>query len=421
MRQYTTAEVLRMMEEWYEQHKEEEGFDAGMPFKGFDCLLGAHLNGVDLSRDTIEQKAEEYRRDGREKGEPPWRRSVGGAVGVDLCGAVLSTHESPVDFGDAKLQGAHFGTLTGVSFYGAQLQGALFNEAELQGARFEGAQLQKALFNEAELQGARFEGAQLQKAFFDGAQLQEADFHGAQLQEADFRGAQLQKADFTVAQLQKAFFEGAQLRGARFEGAQLQKAFFGGAQLQGACFEGARLQGAYLATELAEALLEDVSWDNDYVLGHELDRKIKLAESGYRHLKQYYNGAGKYDLAGDFHRRELLMKRKQLWKKGPGAWREAAVLLASAMLMGHGERPSWVVGWVFACFAAFTAAYWLLNALPDGSLVESIRHSAQTVVPFGRREDAAMWAQDAGLAQSFISYVLLALFLVTFVRKVSPR
>ena len=192
----------------------------------------------------------------------------------------MSTHESPVDFGDAKLQGAHFGTLTGASFYGAQLQGAIFNEAELQ--------------------GARFEGAQLQKAFFDGAQLQ----------------------------------------GARFEGAQLQEAFFGGAQLQGACFEGARLQGAYLATELAEALLEDVSWDNDYVLGHELDRKIKVAESGYRHLKQYYNGTGKYDLAGDFHRRELLMKRKQSWKKGPGAWREAAVLLASAMLMGHGERPS---------------------------------------------------------------------------------
>lgn len=354
MSQYTTDEVLEMMEGWYEQHKDDDGFDPDMRFKGFDGLLGADLSSVDLSSATIQRKAEEYRRGRPDEEDPPWLFYGR----LDLRRAVLSTQESR-----AQLQGANFA--------GAYLDGAVFVVAQLQGANFEDAELQRAVFVVAQLRGA------------------------------NFMGAQLEGADFGVAQLQLAYFSGA--------------------RLEGAVFRGARLQGAYFNTELAGARLEEAAWDNDYILGFELDRSFDLAESAYRQVKQYYNGSGQYGVAGEFHRRELLMRRRQLWKEGGGAWREAMVLLVSAMLMGHGERPSWVVGWVVACFAAFAAAYWLLNALPDGSLVESIRHSAQTMVSFGRREDLAKWAQDAALGQSFISYVLLALFLVTFVRKVSPR
>lgn len=332
----TTHEVLQMMEEWYEQHKDDEGFDDAMPFKGFDCLLGADLTEVDLSGDTIKQRADEYRSNNPDAREPPWKSIDGG---VQLAGAVLSTGESI-----------------------------------------------------AQLQGADFTGAQLERAFFEGAQLQEARFLDANLEEA------------------------------RFPAADLQGARFSGAQIQAARFPEARLGGAYLETELTDARLQYVAWDGDYILGSEIGRDFGSAENEYRQLKQYYNGVGQYDHAGEFHKRELLMKRRQLWGKGVGAWRAAAVLLVSATLMGHGERPSWVVAWVFACFAAFTAAYWLLGALPETpGLVESIRHSAQMMVSFARREDLATWAQDAGLVQSFISYVLLALFLVTFVRKVSPR
>ncbi len=58
MSRYTTDEVLRIMEVGYDQHKNEGGFDADIPFDRFDRLLGDDLSGVDLSRDTIENEAE---------------------------------------------------------------------------------------------------------------------------------------------------------------------------------------------------------------------------------------------------------------------------------------------------------------------------------------------------------------------------
>ena len=389
----TGDEVLRLMEEWHKAHKGDPGFDPDMPFRDFNGLLNADLRGVDLSSDAVAKKAEEYRRKNRGN-EPPWRPPF--STGIDLRGANVSTLGAP-----ANLRGAQF---TGANFTNAKLQSAIFTNAEL----------------------------------------------GSTV----FRRAQLDGANFAEAKLQSAVFTNAELRGAQFELARLQEADFGGAHLQ----------GAFLGTKLAEARLEDVAWENDYVLGRELDAKgdsypgtamyFGWAESEYRNLKQYYNDTGQYDLAGEFHRRELLMRRKRLWnihgvRPAPGLWKwlsgllaplrtvmswlddrgtflgryvEALVLYTSAILMGHGERPSWVVGWVFACFAAFTAAYWLLSGLPETpELVESIRYGAQAMLSFSRNEDAAEWAQDAALVQSFISYVLLALFLVTFVRKVSPR
>ena len=404
MSQYTTEQVLEMMERWYEEHKDDEGFNALMPFKGFDRLLGADLNEIDLSRDTIEQKAEHYTRHNLEKAKPPWKY----IRGIDFRGALLSKEQ----------------------------EGSRVN--------LNGARLEAAYFVGAQLEMARLPGAWLQRAYFVGAQLGWAHFGGAQLERADFSDAQLKGALFRCSQLEGAFFERPQLEGANFTGAQLDGAEFGGA----------RLGGAYLRADVARARFEDVEWDRNYVLGYELERNFRLAEPDYRRLKQYYNGTGQYDLAGEFHKRELLMRRKGLWEIGgtrlaPGVYKwvsrlsaplpalsfwtrartpplarypEALVLYASAILMGHGERPSWVVGWVFGCFAAFAAAYWLLGALPQSpGLVESIRHSAQLMVSFGRREGLARWVQDIGLVQSFISYVLLALFLVTFVRKVSPR
>ena len=264
MSQYTTDEVLRMMEEWYEQHKDDEGFDPGMPLKGFDGLLDADLSNIDLSESTVKQKAEAWKQQNPGKLGPPWSSWISG--GIDLRAARLSTGQHPC-----------------INFFRAGLQGAAFVDAELERANFFGAQLLGASFN--------------------GAQLQEASFDHAQLQGVDFGGGRLQGASFAFAQLQEASFFRSQLHGASFTFAQLQRA----------SFLDARLQGAYLATELAEAFLEDASWDGDYVLGYDLNCNFRRAEPVYRRLKQYYNGTGQYDLAGEFHRRELLMRRKRLW------------------------------------------------------------------------------------------------------------
>ena len=382
MSQYTTDEVLEMMESWNREHRQSFGF---MPrFTGFDGLQGADLRGIDLSRDMIETKANQYGQ--RNESEPPWLHRFLDAIGLDLRGALLSTAEQPTDFARAQLQGAYLN--------GSQLSGAILWETQLEGASLSGAQLQKAELWGVKLHGARLWGANLQRAHLWGV-------------------------------------------------------------------------------DLKEARLEDVRWGGDYVVGEEADGEFTQAESIYRDLQQYYSGTGQYEHAGEFHIRKLLMRRKTLlnlpgllypvvavpvaifslaflplqllpasirnpepwtfdlrallkfwmfgrWEKLPDQ-REALVLFVSAVVMGHGERPSWVVGWVVACFAAFAMAYWLLDALPGMPLMENIRYSADVMTSFGKREGVAQWAQDAGLVQSFISYVLLALFLVTFVRKVSPR
>lgn len=97
------------------------------------------------------------------------------------------------------------------------------------------------------------------------------------------------------------------------------------------------------------------------------------------------------------------------------------MLYASAILMGHGERPSWVLGWVFLIWAGFFAAYLLAEGAPGSSWIETMRLSAGLMMSFGPRAEVEGWAVNASLVQSFVSYILLALFLVTFVRKVSPR
>ena len=104
-----------------------------------------------------------------------------------------------------------------------------------------------------------------------------------------------------------------------------------------------------------------------------------------------------------------------------GEQREAQVLWVTGLLMGHGERPSWVLGWVVVSWLGFALAYWHFGALPpETSISDILRYSASLMLTAGKAE-GPQWSKDAALVQSFVSYVLLALFLVTFVRKVSPR
>jgi uncharacterized protein YjbI with pentapeptide repeats len=136
----------------------------------------------------------------------------------------------------AQLQGAVFtdAQLQEANLRGAQLQGAILWAAQLQGANLRGARLQGADLLDAQLQGANLRGAQLQGADLQAAELQEANLSAAQLQGADLRGAQLQKANLTAARLQKADLWHAQLQKADLTNVQLQEANLGDASLEGA-------------------------------------------------------------------------------------------------------------------------------------------------------------------------------------------
>jgi uncharacterized protein YjbI with pentapeptide repeats len=369
MSQYTTDEVLDMMERWYDKHKGDSDFDPRAPFKGFDGLLSTFLDGIDLSKDTIQQKAQGRAQKYSPPSYPPWATLWGG---INLAGAVISQEGKRTHLRDARLQGADLAE--------AQLQGAILR----------------------------------------GAQLQGATLMGAQLQGATLRGAQLQNA---------VLFE---------------------AQLKGAYLAEAKLQGAFLyGAEFKEASLEDVAWYGDHRLGEETQvGHFKMAEAVYRQLKQYYNGTGQYDHAGEFHLREMVMRRKRLWEDGglrkmkksskesadsqgllkrvkPKAIVGSLSLLLFQLSSGYGERPSWVLGWSLLAWIGFALGYFFADFRGRGLSFLGFREALYySALPFasitpGLSMDVPDWAEGVGLIAGLLAYFLLALFLVTFVQKMA--
>jgi uncharacterized protein YjbI with pentapeptide repeats len=185
--------------------------------------------------------------------------------GRDLSHAVLNR----ADLRKADFTGS---MLNGASFFGSNLEDALFECAErgtgtsteiddkesarrrwpddgctwLQDALFDLADMRGASLKQARLQGASLSLALLQGSSFWYARLQGSSLGFAFLQGASLVGAQLQGAWLDHAQLQGASLEEAQLQGASLQQAHLQGTLLKGAQLQGASLNGAELQGASL-------------------------------------------------------------------------------------------------------------------------------------------------------------------------------
>lgn len=188
--------------------------------------------------------------------------------GRNLEGAIFDGADlRKADLFKTRLQGASLrqANLQRASLDQAELQGVLLNGANLQGASLDGANLQGASLNKtrleftsllrAECQHASFNEAQLESAKFQYAQLQNASFDGANLSNAQLIGVQLQRASLYGAVLNATRLSGAQLQGARLDGAKLRASFgpmythgtlYNSAQLQGASLKDADLRGAEL-------------------------------------------------------------------------------------------------------------------------------------------------------------------------------
>ncbi|MCP3808123.1 pentapeptide repeat-containing protein [Paenibacillus sp. Lou8.1] len=96
-------------------------------------------------------------------------------------------------------------------FSGCLIQEARFEKANLRGASFRDAVAVPGIY-----QSERWERPGFQPVSFAGADLTGATFQDAYLQDADFTGAILQGADFIGAAIEGACFKGAVLDGTRF-------------------------------------------------------------------------------------------------------------------------------------------------------------------------------------------------------------
>ena len=362
----------------------------------------------------------------------------------------------------SKLHGAHLERtiLRGASLEGANLSGASLDGADLSGANLGKADLTGALLKKVNLLKANLEEVKMSDAHLDGADLEEANIERAnlkfsRLKEVYMMKASLEEADLTGAHLRGAHLEGANLQRANLAGAHLEKADLQKVDLRGATLQKARLKQANLrycdlrgadtnlnkadmeeaqlyGADLSQADIEGIKWGPQYMVGEERqakketnkDKKRELlleATNAYRHLKQWHTEKGMYDLASEFYFREMTAKRKTItWRPHlfPRLWSEFV-----AFTCGYGERPLRVVIWAASVILGLAIIYfligatWELEAFGDKLYFSFLSFTTLGYGPW--LEVTNSWVKGIGAFESFIGIFTIALFLVTFVRKMT--
>jgi hypothetical protein len=236
----------------------------------------------------------------------------------------------------------------------------------------------------------------------------------------DLQGADLRRADLRGLDLHGALLLQANLRQARLGGAHLQGATLARANLEQADLRAADLRWTRLAyANLRDANLEGAEW-GDYVLGEESKGEFGIAAFAYRTLRQRHTEAGMYDIAGEFHYREMEARRKLAWKgrRLP----EALATYALRSLYGYGERPWRIVGWAAAVVFGLAIVHYLFGTVVAG-FPEALYYSAVSFSGVGYARwgpEPLGWAgKFLGAGESFVGVFTMALFLVTFTRKMT--
>ncbi len=347
--------------------------------------------------------------------------------GVHLLRAKLQK----ADLSYANLQGAHLSHahleeayLADAHLEKAELAGAHLEEAYLAGAHLEEAYLADAHLEEAKLVGAHLEEAYLADAHLEeatlwDAHLEEAKLAGAHLEKAKLTGAHLEKAELAGAHLEKAYLTCAHLEKAELADAHLEEAYLAGAHLEGANLSDAHLEEAYLKASVfsLDTKLEDVDWGN-YKLGEENKKDFHSAENTYRRLKQWYTNAGISDTAAKFYYREKEAGRKSLKLCSKKNWNNRLAAEFMRAFFGYGEEWKRILIWMAAVIFGLAGAYHLFGGL---NYAYSLYFSAVSFTALGYGSWVSpppeVWVQRIGAAESFVGVFMIALLLVTFVRK----
>jgi len=291
-----------------------------------------------------------------------------------------------------------------------------------------GATLEKASLERAGLRNARLEGANLFKAHLERCRLEDAHLEEADLSQAHLEEANLTRAHLEEAELWNAHLEGASLWGAYLEGARLR-----GANLAGALLRLARFSND---TELA-----DVNW-GDYILREEKLGDFSLAANTYRQLKAWHASVGMHDIAGEFFFREMTARRNNYWwgsrnvpvpeihqtvklKKFPKAlfprkpfhWAWSALL---NLLCGYGEKPFRIFTSASVVVLGLALIYFTIGTLAPNTFLNSLYYSAVSFTALGYGSwvpQPTGWVMGLGAFEAFLGVFMMALFLVTFTRK----
>ena len=261
--------------------------------------------------------------------------------------------------------------------------------------------------------------------------------NGGRAEGLDLSGKEFEEeVDLSHLDLYGIILKEAYLGNAHFEEANLSYA-----HLEGAHFNFAHLAGATLlyAEFSPNTKLETVDWGN-YVLGEEKKGDFGGAAVIYRRLKIWYTNAGIHEKAGVFFYREREAKR-QILQTGLHTLLKVAQyknflhflfiekwglkllwFWIYRLTCGYGERPLKTVISAATVVLGLAVAYYFWGSFSSSSFWDTLYYSAASFTALGYGQWAPQptgWAKGMGAAEAFIGVFMMALFLVTFVRKMT--
>lgn len=298
------------------------------------------------------------------------------------------------------------------------LHGIILKDARFP-THFEGGQPVGAKFDGSNLNGADLRSIDLSYARFgmlnnEPTHLEAADLRGSLSLNTNFQGADLKGARFGVEEdsnLMPAMFDNTDFRGADLFRANFKDCYFYGTKLEGAFIRGADISNAHL---------EEADWGS-YVIGEENKKDFYSAEHYYRQLKMWYTKSGYYDTAGEFFFREMTARRKAM-KWWPKPWNRAISKLLLSMLCGYGEKPERVIVSALVIIFGLAIAYYLWGSFNTSSFWDTLYYSVVSFTAVGYGNWAPQptgWAKGVGAAEAVLGVFMIALYLITFTRKMT--
>ena len=252
------------------------------------------------------------------------------------------------------------------------------------------------------------------------------------LHELNLEGIILKKAT-----LKGAHFEKSRLWGAHLEGADLSFAHFEGASLQFTHLEGATL---WYAEFSSDSRLEDIFWES-YILEEEKKGYFGSAAITYRRLKMWHTNAAMHDIAANFYYREMeanrkdyqealhqhlkvIIPRRKFWRflfrtNVFGKW---VRLWIYRLTCGYGEMWHRVIISAAVIVLGLAFIYFAIGTLTPNTLLDCLYYSAISFTALGYGswvKEATGWVKGLGAFEAFVGVFMMALFLITFVRKMT--
>lgn len=276
---------------------------------------------------------------------------------------------------------------------------------------------------EADFAGSTFHGhAEFTKSFFTGGGLfDKSTFEkGVSFREATFeRSTTFAESTFEIS---------ANFRGSTFkEDAYFYKSTLAGSvNFKKTTFEGAayfREATFWGYVDFAGSTFESVIDFRNVTF-----KDNAFAKEVYRIAKTYSQRQGEYTLAGEYYYKERIAKRKQLPWYSHKRWFEYILLDG---LCGYGERPLRAIRTGLGVLFGLALLYWKVGHIypspelfkePDHALTfwDSLYFSVVTFTTLGFgdwRPDPSHWIRYVVMSEAFIGAFLMALFIVTFARR----